>query len=90
MKRYKATKAEWIILNEQLIERDGYKCKMCDINYNLERHHILKTQHGGGDVLENLIFLCNNCHVWVHNNIKKSQELGYLKSGLQEYYKNNE
>ena len=42
-------------------------CKTCSAKSDcLTVHHIVPVSDGGGDELTNLITLCTNCHVRVH------------------------
>jgi 5-methylcytosine-specific restriction endonuclease McrA len=45
-----------------LIERDGYICRYCGSQKNLEIDHIVPLSKGGGDALKNLQFLCPSCN----------------------------
>ena len=65
-------KVKKIIRNKfrnEVFNRDGYKCKMCnDTNSKLDAHHITNRNEmpNGGYVKENGITLCdkpNGCHV---------------------------
>lgn len=60
-----------------VLERDRYSCRSCGWSYEvknngdklrtlLELHHIEHHAHGGSNVVENLITLCNICHDDVH------------------------
>lgn len=56
-------------LREQVLQRDKCRCRECGIQVILEKglmsniHHIQPRSAGGLDVLENLITLCEPCHV---------------------------
>lgn len=46
----------------------------------LVRHHIWPRDLGGGNEPENLMWLCNAAHHWVHEvDWKRARELGLLK-----------
>lgn len=47
---------------QQILERDGFKCRICFRNTNLHIHHIIPRQHGGNHDPDNLITLCASCH----------------------------
>ena len=52
-------------------------------NPYLESHHIIWLSEGGGDVLNNMVALCPNCHKKMHvvndsNDVKKLQDLNKL------------
>lgn len=42
--------------------RDGYKCRVCKVETNLQVHHIKLKSKGGTDKLSNLMTLCSDCH----------------------------
>ncbi len=58
------------ILREAIAERDSYECQMCHAPAT-QQHHIVYKSHSGADISQNLICLCNLCHIKVHNNGKK-------------------
>jgi len=49
-------------LRNQVLRRDGWRCRACGTMSNLEVHHTEFRSHSGTDSDENLITLCNNCH----------------------------
>lgn len=51
-------------VRRQLTQRDGYKCKICDMEDRLTIDHIIPLHKIGkeGDVLSNKQFLCERCH----------------------------
>ena len=54
-------------LKSIILERDENCCKTCSAKSDyLTVHHIVPVSDGGGDELTNLITLCTNCHVRVH------------------------
>ncbi len=57
-------------LQQQVLERDGWRCQMCGSTQNLEVHHIQFRSHSGCDVEQNLITLCAMCHSANHNQRK--------------------
>ena len=71
-----------------VLERDRHQCRQCGWSYEakrkgdprllLELHHIEHHQHGGSNVLENLITLCNVCHDSVHRGEIMAEELHRL------------
>lgn len=50
-------------LSRACFQRDGYKCRHCSNRAGLHPHHVLYKSHGGQDVLNNLLTLCNSCHI---------------------------
>jgi len=58
---------------------DEKRCERCGKSeeyVHLDRHHIVTKSKGGVDV----VYLCRECHNWVHTHIKEARELGlYLR-----------
>lgn len=44
-----------------------------------QAHHILRRGQGGPDELGNLLWVCNECHLFIHANPKLSFERGWLR-----------
>ena len=42
---------------------DRETCYFCSSDQELERHHIFPRRYGGGDVPENLVDVCPECHL---------------------------
>lgn len=61
--------------NEKVFKKDRYKCKNCERDGGdrgeviLHAHHIVPREVGGRDVLSNLVTLCEDCHISVHQNV---------------------
>jgi len=53
----------WRNLRDEVLERDNYRCTICGGKENLDVHHIKPKRKDGQDVLENLVTLCEKCHV---------------------------
>jgi 5-methylcytosine-specific restriction endonuclease McrA len=53
-------------LRRAILERDRWRCQSCGAMTNLEVHHQQFRSHSGGDIEENLITLCRDCHAEVH------------------------
>jgi 5-methylcytosine-specific restriction endonuclease McrA len=60
----KPTSPGWRALRQQVILRDGRRCRRCETRHQLTAHHIRPREDGGSDDLSNLITLCENCHDW--------------------------
>lgn len=46
-------------------------CALCGSSWNLHIHHIIPRSRGGTTTLDNLIRLCEHCHLYVvHANMK--------------------
>lgn len=65
-------------LYEQALAADNYTCRFCGAtNKKLSAHHIEYRSQGGEHVLENLISLCEECHLKIHSNKKLYQPLAF-------------
>jgi 5-methylcytosine-specific restriction endonuclease McrA len=61
--------AEYKALCNEVHTRDKWRCAVpqCRRRSSLHSHHVVYRSHGGNDVSQNLITLCNTCHDAVHN-----------------------
>jgi 5-methylcytosine-specific restriction endonuclease McrA len=55
--------SDWRNVRDEALARDGYRCIECRGRENLDVHHIKSRRKGGTDALENLVTLCEKCHV---------------------------
>jgi 5-methylcytosine-specific restriction endonuclease McrA len=53
-------------LQRQVLERDGWRCQVCGSMQHLQVHHLKFRSQAGGDVEQNLITLCAECHLQIH------------------------
>ena len=58
------------IIRESVIQRDNFTCQICGKEAT-QLHHILYKSYGGANISQNLICLCNECHLRVHTYGKK-------------------
>lgn len=66
------TNPRYLKIRKQILERDGYKCALCQSNIKLEAHHIIEKKK---NILlafdsNNMITLCKKCH----NSIRGKEE----------------
>jgi 5-methylcytosine-specific restriction endonuclease McrA len=54
-------------LHRRILERDGWRCQVCGRMQNLQVHHLKLRSQSGGDVEQNLITLCAECHAGMHS-----------------------
>lgn len=59
----RTTHTNWRNVRDEILERDQYCCTQCGSNDNLDVHHLIPRRKGGKDVPENLLTLCEKCHV---------------------------
>lgn len=70
--RYNTSDANgsWWSLVAQAKKRDGDKCGRCPYTGpGIERHHIIRLEDGGRNVLSNIISLCEKCHAKRHSHM---------------------
>ena len=61
-------------IKSALAKECGYCCQCCRKQFtvkSLTLHHIVPARNGGSDSVNNLILLCNDCHVYVETNIEE-------------------
>lgn len=69
-----------------VLGRDKFTCQCCGTGGDNEAyldilvvHHKIQVAAGGPDTKENLVTLCQNCHMLVHNYIMKGLHVDYSK-----------
>lgn len=72
---------EWKAKSERRKAIDGNKCVLCGKSHNLQVHHITYDRLGREDVENDLVTLCDQCHVFVHDN-KSTVKGGIIKGAL--------
>jgi cytochrome c553 len=50
-------------------DRDGWACRRCNSEHDLELHHITFRSQGGRHKPSNLLTLCSRCHERVHRRL---------------------
>lgn len=65
-KRFSLLKEEYKKLTKQIMQRDGWKCRVCKSRNDLHAHHIVYRSAGGGDYSWNLLAVCTRCHDAIH------------------------
>ena len=69
--RIKLDSEEYTIVRNLVLERDGWRCQECGSMKNLQVHHMKRRSQLGGDVLPNLITLCDDCHGKYHGRARR-------------------
>ena len=59
-------------------------CERCRSRPAVHTHHRQRRSQGGDNSPENLVKLCLDCHVWVHDNPKDAAAAGWLVLSWQE------
>lgn len=52
-------------------KRDGFRCRLCNYEKNLEVHHIKPWAETQDNSSDNLVTLCHDCHYKVHDLYRK-------------------
>ena len=60
-------------LHRQVLERDGWRCQTCGSMQRLQVHHLKLRSQSGGDVEQNLITLCAECHARKHRETRRTR-----------------
>lgn len=72
IRRNNAYTDNWFEISAAVKRRDGYCCRKCGSDEDLEVHHIIPVSKGGTNSQANLITLCHRCH-------KRQPRHGHLK-----------
>ena len=74
----------WWEKRDRILERDGWRCRICGSTGPLNVHHLRYPEVLGEELDEDLITLCEACHAEVHaEDIKRKNE----KEKRNQYYK---
>lgn len=65
-------------LREKVLERDGYRCRVCDASGRDKRSIIVHHRVPGKSVMSLMISLCPSCHAKVHRTIAVLNEMPAL------------
>jgi 5-methylcytosine-specific restriction endonuclease McrA len=65
--RLRLDSASYSELHRQVLERDSWRCQLCGSMQHLQVHHLKFRSQSGGDLEQNLITLCAECHVRIHS-----------------------
>ncbi len=63
---------KWKQIRQKILERDGYKCRICGANYNLHIHH-LTYKRLYDENKDDLITVCESCHKAYHELDRMSE-----------------
>jgi len=55
----------WSEIRQAVLERDGWRCRLCHKPGFLEVHHLKQRKNGGSDEMVNLVTLCDYCHAMI-------------------------
>jgi nitrate/TMAO reductase-like tetraheme cytochrome c subunit len=61
---------------EEVLERDNFKCRICQAETDLTIHHIRHWAKGGDHKPQNLVTLCFSCHNVIHKDLKHMIQSG--------------
>ncbi len=73
-------------LAQTIYRREGYECALCGNPTRLCIHHIIPRGSGGRNHEHNLVALCYQCHVDVHNPDTRDDNEQAIIEYLSEYY----
>jgi 5-methylcytosine-specific restriction endonuclease McrA len=72
--RLKLSLAEYQVMRNQVLKRDGWRCQLCGASKDLQVHHLKSRGNLGDDTMRNLITLCAKCHEALHRTIAFKRE----------------
>lgn len=79
-KSYLRDDPKWQVIRENILFRDGYRCRLCGSTQKLNVHHIRGTHRfHEEDYPEDLCVLCDTHHEMIHRYFK-------VCDSLKEYY----
>ena len=64
--RIKLESDAYVQLRGQVLDRDHWRCQVCGSRQQLQVHHKELRSQCGSDSPENLITLCEQCHLRAH------------------------
>lgn len=67
-----------LLTDEQIRERDGWKCARCGSTWELDIHHRFARSGGTDESAANRVVLCRACHRWVHGNPVQARQQGWI------------
>lgn len=78
--RFKLSKTGYDKLCDLVDKRDGRRCIICNSDYGIHHHHVVRRTHGGADREDNLVLLCYKCHdIYAHGKKEKSYRSMFLE-----------
>lgn len=80
LNRKKRYGPRWDDIRELVYKRDGYRCRACGAsNVKLNCHHIILLRISKSNDAQNLITLCDKCHIEVEQKALKMLKEGKHK-----------
>lgn len=82
-KRTKATSIpKWV--KDDVWERDHHSCIICGSTQAQPNAHFIKRSHGGLGVPQNIVTLCNRCHL----QFDSSKDSMHIRAMIRDYLRN--
>ena len=69
------------LTDEQIRERDGWRCSRCGSGWELHVHHRFPRAGGTDESAANRVTLCVTCHRWAHGNPVQARAEGWIVRG---------
>jgi hypothetical protein len=66
------------LTDEQIRERDGWRCARCAYTGNLHIHHRFARSGGKNETAANRVALCAQCHRWAHGHPEQARREGWI------------
>lgn len=69
-------------LRAAVVRKRDRSCKSCGSSRDLHVHHVVRLAKGGTNRTDNLLLLCNACHLKVHNAVSFVRKNSASQAGL--------
>jgi hypothetical protein len=88
-----SNKRPWFKIRRSVLERDKYTCRMCGATWHMAElhiHHKIPKSLGGKNNIENLITLCNICHIPKTHKINYKEISKIILENYKKYHKEDD
>ena len=67
-------------------ERDGHRCIICGSSYAMPNSHFIRRSQGGLGIEENIVTMCNRCHMMYDQGPERELIGKYTEAYLRKKY----
>ena len=73
-------------VKDRVWERDGGKCIICGSRYAMPNSHYIRRSKGGKGIEENVVTMCQRCHMMYDQGIDWESIASYTEKYLRSKY----
>jgi 5-methylcytosine-specific restriction endonuclease McrA len=73
---------EWAHIRQMVIDRAKGRCQVCNSDVKLQVHHRVYDSPWGQESTDDLVCLCQSCHMTFHKNESKIRKVNKLEKKL--------